>query len=167
MESGKFEEELRRISAISDHLSPNSMVLFNESFQSTNEREGSEIGYQIIRALLESRVKMFCVTHMYALASSFSDQSERNAKFLRAERQEDGTRTFRIIPGEPLRTSYGRDLFERIFGTLVTEPPGLAEPAEDCVSGQLIATGLKAPGTSASGFGDRRVDSIEVTRLMV
>jgi DNA mismatch repair ATPase MutS len=38
MESGKFEEELRRVSAIVDHLSPDSMVLFNESFQSTNER---------------------------------------------------------------------------------------------------------------------------------
>jgi DNA mismatch repair ATPase MutS len=131
MESGKFEEELRRISAISDHLSPNSMVLFNESFQSTNEREGSEIGYQIIRALLESRVKMFCVTHMYALASSFSDQSERNAKFLRAERRDDGTRTFKIVPGEPLRTSYGRDLFEQIFETPATEPRGFSEPSED------------------------------------
>jgi DNA mismatch repair ATPase MutS len=131
MESGKFEEELRRVSAIVDHLSPNSMALFNESFQSTNEREGSEIGRQIIQALLESRVKMFCVTHMYALASSFPDQSVRNAKFLRAERQEDGTRTFKIIPGEPLRTSYGKDLFEQIFGRPVTEPRGFSEPSED------------------------------------
>jgi DNA mismatch repair ATPase MutS len=130
MESGKFEEELRRVSAIVDHLSPNSTVLFNESFQSTNEREGSEIGHQVIRALLESRVKMFCVTHMYALALSFSDQRVRDAKSLRAERRDDGTRTFRIIPGEPLRTSYGRDLFEQIFGTPATEPPGLAKPAE-------------------------------------
>jgi DNA mismatch repair ATPase MutS len=131
MESGKFEEELRRVSAIVDHLSPNSMVLFNESFQSTNEREGSEIGHQIIEALLESRVKIFCVTHMYALASSFSDQSVRNTKFLRAERQDDGTRTFRIIPGEPLRTSYGKDLFEQIFGTPATEVPDLGELSED------------------------------------
>jgi DNA mismatch repair ATPase MutS len=124
MESGKFEEELRRVSAIVDHLSPNSMVLFNESFQSTNEREGSEIGHQIIQALLENRVKMFCVTHMYALASSFSHRKFGNAKFLRAERQEDGTRTFKIISGEPLRTSYGRDLFEQIFHTPATAAPG-------------------------------------------
>ena len=74
---------------------------------------------------------MFCVTHMYALASSFSDQSVRNTKFLRADRLEDGTRTFKIIPGEPLRTSYGRDLFEQIFRTPATEPPGLDELRED------------------------------------
>jgi DNA mismatch repair ATPase MutS len=44
MESGKFEEELRRVSAIVEHLSPDSMVLFNESFQSTNEREAPRSG---------------------------------------------------------------------------------------------------------------------------
>lgn len=108
MQSGKLEEELERISAIVDHLSPDCLVLFNESLQSTNEREGSEIGRQIVQALLESRVKVFFVTHMYALASSLSDEKIRNAMFLRAERCEDGTRTFRVIPGEPLRTSYGK-----------------------------------------------------------
>ena len=74
MRSGKLEEELQRASAIVDHLSPDCMVLFNELFQSTNEREGSEIGRQIVQALLESRVKVFFVTHMYALASSLSDK---------------------------------------------------------------------------------------------
>jgi len=74
MQSGKLEEELERISTIVDRLSPDCIVLFNESFQSTNEREGSEIGRQIVQALLESRVKVFFVTHMYALASSFSDE---------------------------------------------------------------------------------------------
>jgi DNA mismatch repair ATPase MutS len=64
MQRGKLEEELQRVSDIADHLSPDCMTLFNESFQSTNEREGSEIGRQILRALLESRVKVFFVTHM-------------------------------------------------------------------------------------------------------
>ncbi len=39
-----------------------------------------------------------------------------NAKFLRAERQPDGTRTFKLIEGEPLETSYGEDLYANIFG---------------------------------------------------
>jgi DNA mismatch repair ATPase MutS len=115
MRAGKFEEELERISAIVDHLTPNSIVLFNEAFQSTNEREGSEIGRQIVTALLESRVKVFFVTHIYDLARSLRDAGVRNALFLRAERLEDGTRTFRVIPGAPLPTSHGRDLYEQIF----------------------------------------------------
>jgi hypothetical protein len=37
---GKFDEELARMSDIVDRLTPNSMLLFNEPFAATNEREG-------------------------------------------------------------------------------------------------------------------------------
>jgi DNA mismatch repair ATPase MutS len=114
--AGKFEEEVRRISGIVDRLAPDGLVLFNESFQSTNEREGSEIGRQIVEALLESRVKVFYVTHMYDLAGSLHDRRFDNAAFLRAEWRPDGTRTFKILPGAPLPTSHGKDLYDQIFG---------------------------------------------------
>jgi hypothetical protein len=35
--------------------------------------------------------------------------------FLRAERQTDGRRTFKLLPGEPLQTSFGADLYQEIF----------------------------------------------------
>jgi len=38
------------------------------------------------------------------------------ALFLKAERREDGSRTFRVVPGAPEPTSYGQDLYQRIFG---------------------------------------------------
>jgi hypothetical protein len=38
-----------------------------------------------------------------------------NAIFLFAERLPDGTRSFRVIEGEPLQTSYGEDLYEAVF----------------------------------------------------
>jgi DNA mismatch repair ATPase MutS len=117
MRAGKFEEELQRISGIVDQLVPDCLVLFNESFQSTNEREGSEIGRQIVAALLESRVKVFFVTHMYDLAGSLHDRRFENAMFLRAEWREDGTRTFKVLPGAPLPTSHGKDLYDQIFET--------------------------------------------------
>ncbi len=115
MRAGKLEEELQRMSAIVDRLVPDCLVLFNESFQSTNEREGSEIGAGIVRALLESRVKVFFVTHMHDLASRFNREDTGNVLFLRAERREDGTRTFKLLPGAPLSTSHGKDLYRRIF----------------------------------------------------
>ena len=115
MKSGKFDEELSRMSDIVDNLTPNSMLLFSESFAATNEREGSEIARQIIRALLEKRIKIFFVTHLYEFAHGFYDKKMENAIFLRAERQSDGGRTFKLIEGEPLQTSYGEDLYNRIF----------------------------------------------------
>ncbi len=42
MRRGKLDEELSRISVIVDQITPNSMILLNKSFASTNEREGSE-----------------------------------------------------------------------------------------------------------------------------
>lgn len=117
MNSGKLDEELSRMSDIADNITLDSMVLFNESFAATNEREGSEIARQIIRALFEKRIKVFFVTHLYEFAHSFYDQKMENTIFLRAERQTDGGRTFKIIEAEPLQTSYGEDLYNRIFGT--------------------------------------------------
>jgi DNA mismatch repair ATPase MutS len=115
MESGKLDEELGRMSEIVDHLTSNSLLLFNESFSATSEREGSEIAGQITRGLLEKDMKVLFVTHQYELARRFYDQKMENAIFLRADRKADGTRTFKLIEGEPLQTSYGEDLYHRIF----------------------------------------------------
>jgi len=117
MKSGKLDEELSRMSDIVDNITPNSLMLFNESFAATNEREGSEIARQIICALLEKRIKVFYVTHLYDFAHGFYDKGMENVIFLRAERQADGGRTFRINEGKPLQTSYGKDLFCKIFET--------------------------------------------------
>ncbi len=116
MKSGKLDEELSRMSAIADNIAPNALLLLNESFAATNEREGSEIARQIVCALLEKRIKVFFVTHLYEFARGFSDKHMENALFLRAERQADGRRTFKLVEGEPLQTSYGQDVYHRIFG---------------------------------------------------
>ncbi len=116
MKSGKFDEELARVSDIADRIEPNSLLLLNESFAATNEREGSEIARQIVCALLERRMKVFYVTHLYEFAHGFFDKAMEGAMFLRAERRDDGVRTFKLIEGEPLETSYGEDLYEKVFG---------------------------------------------------
>ena len=116
MTSGKFDEELSRMSDVVDALTPDSMLLFNESFAATNEREGSEIARQIVLALSETPVKVFFVTHLYEFAHGLCEQRLDNAVFLRAERQADGRRSFKLLDGEPLQTSFGTDLYEEIFG---------------------------------------------------
>jgi DNA mismatch repair ATPase MutS len=125
MESGKLDEELSRMNEIADHLTANSLLLFNESFAATNEREGSEIARQITSALLENDVKVFFVTHLYDFAHSFYVKKMASSILLRAERRPDGTRTFKLIEGEPLETSYGQDLYHRIFG--IEEAQGAGE----------------------------------------
>jgi DNA mismatch repair ATPase MutS len=104
------------MSAIADQIGPNRMALRNESCAATNEREGSEIARQVIRASVEASIKVVFVTHLLDLAHSLYRQGMDTALFLRAERTPDGRRTFRIIVGEPLATSYGHDVYARVFG---------------------------------------------------
>jgi DNA mismatch repair ATPase MutS len=115
MESGKLDEELSRMNQIAEHLTTNSIVLCNEAFASTNEREGSEIARQIATALSEKRIKVFFVSHLYQFTHGIFEKKWDTTLFLRAERMEDGSRTFKLIEGEPLETSYGVDLYNRIM----------------------------------------------------
>jgi DNA mismatch repair ATPase MutS len=115
MRSGKLDEELSRMSGIINHITANSILLFNESFAATNEREGSGIAEQIVSALLDSGIKMFFVTHLSEFARRFYEKKLKNSIFLRAEIQADGKRTFKLIVGEPLQTSFGKDLYNKIF----------------------------------------------------
>lgn len=128
LRSGKLDEELGRMSSLIDQVGPKSLVLLNELFASTNEREGSEIGRQIVRALLESGVKVGYVTHMFELASGMQAERDDEALFLRAERLPDGQRTFRVVEGEPLPTSHGQDIYRQIFAD--ASAIGSAEPHE-------------------------------------
>lgn len=116
MKSGKLDEELSRMSVIVDQLVPHSLVLFNESFSATNEREGSEIARQITLALLERQMKVFFVTHQYEFAHYLYSLQMPGAMFLRAERKSGGLRTFKLIEGEPIQTSFATDIYQKVFG---------------------------------------------------
>jgi hypothetical protein len=129
MRSGKLDEELQRMSEIAEAIRPRGLLLCNESFASTNEGEGSEIARQIVRALLEANIRVAFVTHMYEFAHGVSAEPVGSALFLRAERLPDGTRTFRLVPGEPEPTSYGIDSYRRIFGNPPARVRAAAEPS--------------------------------------
>jgi hypothetical protein len=72
-------------------------MLFNESFAGTNEREGSEIGRQVV-------------------AEHFHRQQADSTLFLRAERQPDGRRDYKLTVKDPLPTSFGEDVYYRLGG---------------------------------------------------
>jgi DNA mismatch repair ATPase MutS len=122
MRRGKLDEELGRMSTIASQITRHSLLLCNESFASTNEREGSEIARQVVRAMLQKNIKVVYVTHMFDLAQSFHAQQLDNALFLRAEPQPDGQRTFKLVERGPQPTSYGQDSYRRIFGVAETAP---------------------------------------------
>ena len=141
MTSGRLDEELSRMSTIADQIRPHCLMLFNESFAGTNEREGSEIGRQVVRALLEAEIRVFFVTHQFDFAESFLQHGE-STLFLRAERQAGGQRSYKLAVAEPLPTSFGADLYYGLGGWL-------GEDDRHPVS----TTSENAPGGEALGSG--------------
>ena len=90
------------------------------SFAATNEREGSEIGRHVVRALLDAQIKVFFVSHQFDFAEGFHKQHADSTLFLRAERQANGQRNYKLAVAEPLPTSFGEDLYYR-FGLWLDE----------------------------------------------
>ncbi len=115
MNSGRLDEEMKRMDEIIRNLTEDSMLLLNESFATTTEKEGSIIAWDICRALYESRIRVLMVTHLLAFAQKCYEADFAHAIFLSAERTATGDRTFQMLETEPEMTSYGLDLYERMI----------------------------------------------------
>ena len=116
MTRGRLDDELRRMSQLAERLRAGSLLLSNESFSSTNEREGAALAGAVFRACRESGVRVVAVTHLYELAHSLEREAGPDTLLLRAERAPDGRRTFRVRAGAPLPTSFGADVYASVFG---------------------------------------------------
>lgn len=123
--SGKLDEELRRMSQLADVVAPGGLVLMNESFQSTNEREGADIAREVVDALTATGIMVVFVTHLHELARRcWDDREQFPALFLRADVRSDGHRSFRLHPGAPETSSDGTEL----WGRLRTNAPTIPAP---------------------------------------
>jgi hypothetical protein len=147
MRSGKLDEELARMSVIADAIHPGALLLCNESFASTNDREGAEIARQVTRAMLDAGIRVAYVTHLYDLSLGFHQEHLPGALFLRAPREPGGRRTFRLTKGEPLPTSYGLDVYRDVFAP--SAQPGATPDKEQ--------NSVRGPGVHAydPGIPDR------------
>lgn len=115
MNSGKLDEELLRLNTIINSITPISLLLLNEPFATTTERDGSKIAGDLITALYEIDIKVLFVTHLYEFSNSIYNKKLEKAIFLRAERNDNGYRSFCIKTGEPLKSSFGEDLFNSVI----------------------------------------------------
>lgn len=123
MSSGRLDEELRRMSVIAEAVNPGSIVLFNESFSATNEREGSEIARQVVHALLDCGVRICFVCHLYDFTERVHRELPATTFSLRAHRRGTGARDFTLEAAAPLPTSFGEDLYRRLGGWFGEEEP--------------------------------------------
>lgn len=115
MNSGKLDDELRRFREIVEVIQPNSILMCNESFSSTNEKEGTEIAIPIIDAMTENEIKVFIVTHFYSIPKHYERIGNNDMIVLQAERKEDASRSFKMVESQLNENSYGIDIYNQLF----------------------------------------------------
>jgi DNA mismatch repair ATPase MutS len=109
---GKFEEEVKRLSAIVEGLRRGDYVLMDETFSSTNQVEASVVAEEVIAALVDSGVNVFYVTFLQDFLNRFLDRYRERAVLLVPEVRQDGTRTFRLVRGKPT-PGYALDIWRK------------------------------------------------------
>ena len=71
--AGRFEGEVKEIAEIMDSIKPYSLVLLNETFQTTAYREGAQGMKEILDVLTEIKCRYIFVTHMKAIFTHFTE----------------------------------------------------------------------------------------------
>lgn len=92
--AGRFEGEVRDIAALLHKLRPYSLVLLNETFQTTAYREGAEGMKLILDALPINGSKYIFVTHMLTVFKLFGERAD-NVVMLKTG--EDGVK-YKLVP---------------------------------------------------------------------
>lgn len=111
LSSGLLDQELKKLNQIIEVLKPGSLLLMNESFATTTEGEASYIAEEVTMGLKEKNIRIIFVTHLYEYAHKLYERNLADIIFYRAMRNEKGTRSYQLEEGEPLKTSYGMDLY--------------------------------------------------------
>ncbi len=65
--AGRFEQEVMKMAHILDRATENSLVLFNEPFQTTDYKEGAEALSDILKFLSSVKAKWVLVTHIHQI----------------------------------------------------------------------------------------------------
>ena len=90
-DAGRFEQEVSEIAEMVDSITDNSLIILNETFQTTAYDEGAKGLYDILKYFTRKNVTWILVTHLTQLREHYSKE---NAYFMRT----DGG--FRVIPEE-------------------------------------------------------------------
>ncbi len=119
IDKGRLGEECARLREIFDAVTPDSMILLDESLSSTGAYEASYIASEILTGFAVIGARGIFSTHLHELAAKVPEINERS----RAEGGvnidtlvagiEDGKRSFKIYRMKPDGKSYARDIADK------------------------------------------------------
>ena len=119
IDKGRLGEECDRLSEIFDCVTPESLVLLDESFSSTGSYEGSYIASEVLAGLSIVGCRCLFATHLHELAAEIERinaqaTAEGGVKIdTLVAGIDEGQRSFKIYRAKPDGKSYARDIAQR------------------------------------------------------
>ncbi|NLL88466.1 MAG: hypothetical protein GX228_05950 [Firmicutes bacterium] len=93
--AGRFESEVQEVADIIAKLEPHSLVLFNETFQTTAFDEAAAAIYDILDVISQVNIKWVFVTHLVQLSELFAG-SRKNVLLIQAGA--DISQRYKLVP---------------------------------------------------------------------
>lgn len=124
--TSRFTTEIKQFKTISDTVSENSLLLMNESVQSTTPRECVDIAAELVRIFIIIGVRGLFATHLTELAymcdrfNSEQDCRSKTVSIVAKVNEQTEERIYRIEKGLPEEHSYASTVF-REFGIDIEE----------------------------------------------
>lgn len=112
---GLLEQELLKLSDIITDITPGSLLLLNETFATTTDYDAAYLAEELLNGIKESNITCLYVTHNYEFSYRLYRKNRPEDVFLRADRADDGTRSFCLREGEPIKTGHALDLYREVM----------------------------------------------------
>ncbi len=133
IDKGRLGEECARLKEIFDGVTPDSMILLDESLSSTGAYEASYIASEILSGFAVIGCRGIFSTHLHELAASVPEINQRSKDMGGIQIDtlvagiEEGRRSFKIYRAKPDGKSYARDIADKYglsFDTLMKRTSG-------------------------------------------
>ncbi len=115
LKHGLLEQELLKLHDIINRITPDSLLLLNETFATTTDYDAAYLAKELLNGIGDSGITCLFVTHNYEFSHSLYSKKHSENVFLRADREEAGERSFRLTEGEPLKTGHALDLYQEVM----------------------------------------------------
>ena len=119
IDKGRLGEECARLREIFDAVTPDSMILLDESLSSTGAYEATYIASEILSGFAAMRCRGIFSTHLHDLAAGVAEINARSKERggisidTLVAGIEDGRRSFKIYRAKPDGKSYAKDIADK------------------------------------------------------
>ena len=122
IDSSRFTTEIKQFKTMTEPVTSRSLLLMNESIQSTTPKECVDIAAEIVRIFCRVGVTGIFATHLTEIAGKIdelnaSGLSSRLESIIVLTDTDTGERRYKVVRGTPTETSFARQILEQ-FGFL-------------------------------------------------